>query len=136
MYVKQNFVSSDKVKAFQKGLAQIGGIIPENRLLILSPNEPETQIGGIIIPGTSKDQLPRKGVIIQRGEITEENITYRDMVEPGRVITYGLYAGKEIEFSKEIFPIELRPELEQQKFTIISLTEVVYTESNPSEYED
>lgn len=136
MYVKQNFVSTDKVKSFQEGIARIGGIIPENRLLILSPNEQETKIGSIIVPGTSKDQLPRKGVIIQCGEITEENITFRDMVKPGRVITYGLYAGKEIDFPKEVFPIELRPELEQQKFTVISLTEVVYTESNPSEYED
>ena len=132
MYVKQNFVSSEKVKLFQQGLASLGGLIPENKLLILTPKEQEYNVNGIIIPGTAKEDLPRKGVVIQSGEITEEYRTYKDLVNPGRVITYGLYAGKEIEFPKEAFPIELRPEFERQKFTVLSLTEIAYSENNPN----
>ena len=131
MYIKQNFVSSEKVKLFQEGLANLGGLLPENKLLILTPKEQEYKVNGIIIPGKTED-LPRKGVIIQSGEITEEYRTFNDLVKPGRVITYGLYAGKEIEFPKEAFPIELRPEFEQQKFTVLSLTEIAYSENNPN----
>lgn len=131
MYIKQNFVSSEKVKLFQEGLANLGGLLPENKLLILTPKEQEYKVNGIIIPGKIEDP-PRKGVIIQSGEITEEYRTYTDLIEPGRVITYGLYAGKEIEFPKEAFPIELRPEFEQQKFTVLSLTEIAYSENNPN----
>ena len=132
MYVKQNFVSSEKVKLFQQGLASLGGLIPENKLLILTPKEQEYNVNVIIIPGTAKEDLPRKGVVIQSGEITEEYRTYKDLVNPGRVITYGLYAGKEIEFPKESFPIEVRPDFEQQKFTVLSLTEIAYSENNPN----
>lgn len=131
MYIKQNLVSSEKVKLFQEGLANLGGLLPENKLLILTPKEQEYKVNGIIIPGKAGDP-PRKGVIIQSGEITEEYRTYTDLIEPGRVITYGLYAGKEIEFPKEAFPIELRPEFEQQKFTVLSLTEIAYSENNPN----
>lgn len=131
MYIKQNFVSPEKVKLFQEGLANLGGLLPENKLLILTPKEQEYKVNGIIIPGKTGDP-PRKGVIIQSGEITEEYRTYTDLIEPGRVITYGLYAGKEIEFPKEAFPIELRPEFEQQKFTVLSLTEIAYSENNPN----
>ena len=131
MYIKQNFVSSEKVKLFQEGLANLGGLLPENKLLILTPKEQEYKVNGIIIPGKIEDP-PRKGVIIQSGEITEEYRTYKYLIEPGRVITYGLYAGKEIEFPKEAFPIELRPEFEQQKFTVLSLTEIAYSENNPN----
>lgn len=132
MYVKQNFVSQEKVKLFQQGLASLGGLIPENKLLILTPKEQEYKVNGIIIPGTDRDNIPRKGVIIQSGEITEEYRTFRQLVQPGRVITYGLYAGKEIEFPKESFPIEVRPDFEQQKFTVLSLTEIAYSENNPN----
>ena len=132
MYVKQNFVSQEKVKLFQQGLASLGGLIPENKRLILTPKEQEYKVNGIIIPGTDRDNIPRKGVIIQSGEITEEYRTFRQLVQPGRVITYGLYAGKEIEFKQESFPIEVRPDFEQQKFTVLSLTEIAYSENNPN----
>ncbi|MCM1438833.1 MAG: hypothetical protein NC131_06430 [Roseburia sp.] len=131
MYIRQNFVTPEKVKLFREGLAAIGGLIPENKLLILTPKEQEYKVNGIIIPGNEKD-MPRKGVIIQTGEITEEYRTYRELVQPGKVVTYGLYAGKEIDFDKEVFPIELRPEFEQQKFTVLSLTEIAYSENNPN----
>lgn len=131
MYIKQNFVSMEKVILFQKGLASLGGQVPENKLLILTPNEQEHKVNGIIIPGKPED-MPRKGVVIQAGEITEEYRTFNDLVKPGRVITYGLYAGKEIEFPKEAFPMELRPEFEHQKFTVLSLTEIAYSENNPN----
>ena len=131
MYIKQNFVSMEKVILFQKGLANLGGLLPENKLLILTPKEQEYKVNGIIIPGKTED-LPRKGVIIQSGEITEEYRTYKDIIKPGRVITYGLYAGKEVEFPTDAFPLELLPILKEQKFTVLSLTEIAYSENNPN----
>lgn len=132
MYIKQNFISLEKVKLFQQGLASLGGLIPENKLLILTPKESEHKVGNILIPGMSEKDIPRKGVIIQSGEITEEYRTFRQLIQPGRIITYGLYAGKEIEFPKESFPIEVYPDFEQQKFTVLSLTEIAYSENNPN----
>ena len=131
MYIKQNFVSMEKVILFQKGLASLSGQVPENKLLILTPNEQEHKVNGIIIPGKPED-MPRKGVVIQAGEITEEYRTYKDIIKPGRVITYGLYAGKEVEFPTDAFPLELLPTLKEQKFTVLSLTEIAYSENNPN----
>ena len=127
MYVKQNFISQETMKLFLEGLSKIQGCVPENKLLIITPVDPEYKVGNLIIPGDTKE-LPRKGVVIQTGEITEEYRSYRDLVKPGKIVTYGLYAGKEIEFPMEIFPSELQPEWDKQKFTVLSLTEVVYSE--------
>ena len=131
MYFNQVFISASVAEKIKQVLKS-KGCPTENRILILSPKDQEIKQGNIIIPGQVKDGIPRKGVVIQAGEITEEYRTFNDLVKPGRVITYGLYAGKEIEFPKEAFPIELRPEFEQQKFTVLSLTEIAYSENNPN----
>lgn len=132
MYVKQNFVPLEKVKLFQQGLINLGGLIPENKILILTSKESYYKVGSIIVTSTNRDDIPHKGVVLQSGEITEEYRSFRELVQPGRVVTYGMYAGKEIDFPKESFPIEVQPDFEQQKFTVLSLTEIAYSENNPN----
>ena len=80
---------------------QLPGCPTENRVLILSPKEVNQTRGGLIIPEQVKEGVPRKGVIVKLGEITEEYRTYRDLVQIGRIVTYGLYAGKELEFETD-----------------------------------
>lgn len=111
------------------------GLPTENRILILSPKDINTTKSGIIIPGTVSEGVPRKGVVVKRGTITEEYKTYTDLTEVGRVVTYGMYAGKELEF-------EIRPDwpesvkesvkniLEKNIVTVLSLNEIIYSEAN------
>lgn len=81
----------------------IPGLPVENKVLVYSPKEINTTASGIIIPDTVKEGVPRKGVVIKSGVITEEYQTYKDHVEIGRIIEYGLYAGKEHQFDKTVY---------------------------------
>ena len=78
--------------------------------------------GGIIAPGSAEKELPRKGVVIQFNQL--ENFP---MMEVGTVITFGMYAGKEMNFQSEQIPCV---DFSKYKFTILSETEVIYMESN------
>lgn len=109
----------------QKLNEAIPGIPSMDRILIASPKDVETTSSGIIIPGQVKEGVPRKGVVIKQGFISEENNPYKDQTEIGRIVTYGLYAGKEVEFD---LPEDLKNL--DVKFSVISLTEVIYTEPN------
>lgn len=131
MYISQNYLTMAQVKVIQKTLQQLGGVVPEGKLLIVSPKAEDTKVGSIIIPGTNKEDMPRKGVVVQQGEFPEDLRSFKDITSPGRIITYGLYAGKVIDFNHENFPLEVRPVVESSIFTILSTTEVAYTESNP-----
>ena len=87
--------------------------------------------GGIIIPGQAKDELPNKGVVILQGHLDEEYKWYGDLIETGRILTYGMYAGKEIEFNPEIFRKEgISIDLDKNKFTVLSVNEIIYSEIN------
>lgn len=109
----------------QKLNEAIPGIPSMDRILIASPKDVETTSSGIIIPDQVREGVPRKGVVIKQGFISEENNSYKDQTEIGRIITYGLYAGKEVEFD---LPEDLKKL--DIKFSVISLTEVIYTEPN------
>lgn len=94
------------------------GMPAENRFLIATPI-PTTTKSGLFLVENSED-LPKKGVVLQRGVITEECRTYLD-IQVGDIVTYGRYAGKEIDM----------PHLGMEKtqtLSIISLNEVVYFE--------
>lgn len=108
----------------------IPGIPTENRVLILSPKDVNTTKAGIIIPGQVKEGVPRKGVILKRGEITEECKTYKYLTQTGMIVTYGLYAGKELEFDSSLFPKELQEIVNNQVFTVLSMNEIIYSEPN------
>lgn len=132
MYVPLKFVSKEVSESIARAIASKGGFPTENRVLILSPKNQEVKVGNILLPQTtSKDTIPNKGVVILRGEISEEYRSYKELINIGSIVTYGIYAGKEIEFNPEIFNevgIELNPE--ENGFSVLSLTEIIFTEHN------
>lgn len=121
------FISAMVADQFDK---QLPGCPTENRVLILSPKEVNQTRSGLIIPEQVKEGVPRKGVIVKLGEITEEYRTYRDLVQVGRIVTYGLYAGKELEFETDKLSPALQQLLEKNTLTVLSMNEVIYTEPN------
>lgn len=124
------FVSELVAQQFREAILTIGGKVAEDRVLVLSPKAQDEKIGSIIIPG-NKENMPREGVAILAGELSEENKTYRDLIKVGQVITYGLYAGKEIVFDPAIFPEGLQSLLDRHDFTVLSITEIVFSKNNP-----
>nr|DAQ29071.1 MAG TPA: co-chaperonin [Caudoviricetes sp.] len=121
------FISAMVADQFDK---QLPGCPTENRVLILSPKEVNQTRSGLIIPEQVKEGVPRKGVIVKLGEITEEYRTYRELVQIGRIVTYGLYAGKEMEFETEKLSPALQQLLEKNTLTVLSMNEVIYSEPN------
>lgn len=121
------FISAMVANQFDK---QLPGCPTENRVLILSPKEVNQTRSGLIIPEQVKEGVPRKGVIVKLGEITEEYRTYRELVQIGRIVTYGLYAGKEMEFETEKLSPALQQLLEKNTLTVLSMNEVIYSEPN------
>lgn len=108
----------------------IPGVPTENRVLIISPKDVNTTKSGIIIPGQVKEGVPRKGVVLIQGEITEDYKTYKELTTKGRVITYGLYAGKELEFDLDLFPEQVHDIIKNSTFSVLSMSEVIYSEPN------
>lgn len=133
MFTQIRFVSEMVAERIRKAiLEKMGGYPTENRILILSPKDQEVKVGNIIVPGTVKEERPNKGVVILAGEITEENKTYRDLVKVGRVVTYGIYAGKKIDFDKKVLDdAGITFGNDKHEFSVLSLTEVIFTENNP-----
>lgn len=121
------FISAMVADQFDK---QLPGCPTENRVLILSPKEVNQTCSGLIIPEQVKEGVPRKGVIVKLGEITEEYRTYRDLVQIGRIVTYGLYAGKELEFETDKLTPGLQQLLEKNILTVLSMNEIIYSEPN------
>lgn len=127
MNYSMNFISAIVAERFNQ---ELPGCPTENRVLILSPKEVNQTKSGLIIPEQVKEGVPRKGVVIKRGEITEEYKTYRELVGIGRIVTYGLYAGKELEFEIDSLSPSLKQLLEKNTLTVLSMNEVVYSEPN------
>lgn len=122
-----SFISAMVAAQFDK---QLPGCPTENRVLILSPKEVNQTRSGLIIPEQVKEGVPRKGVIVKLGEITEEYRTYQDLVQVGRIVTYGLYAGKELEFETDKLTLGLQQLLEKNTLTVLSMNEIIYSEPN------
>lgn len=127
MNYSMTFISSLVAEKFNQ---ELPGCPTENRVLILSPKEVNQTKSGLIIPEQVKEGVPRKGVVVKRGEITEEYKTYRELVAVGRIVTYGLYAGKELEFETDKLSPVLKRLLEKNVLTVLSMNEVVYSEPN------
>lgn len=108
----------------------IPGVPTENRVLIISPKDVNTTKTGIIIPGQVKEGVPRKGVVLIQGEITEDYKTYKELTTKGKVVTYGLYAGKELEFDLDLFPEQVHDIVKNSTFSVLSMSEVIYSEPN------
>lgn len=127
MNYSMSFISPLVAEKFNQ---ELPGCPTENRVLILSPKEVNATMSGIIIPSQVKEGIPRKGVVVKSGIITEDYKTYRELVEIGRVVTYGLYAGKELEFETDKLSPALQQLLEKNVLTVLSMNEIVYSESN------
>lgn len=132
MYVEQNFISKEQAKEISKSLANnLGGYLPENRVMIVTPNNTDVKVGNILLPNnTDKKDLPRKGVIVQIGCLSEDNIYYKDLLNVGRILTYGMYAGKELDFPQEIFSTVKDFNMDDHTFTVLSIQEIIYSELN------
>jgi co-chaperonin GroES (HSP10) len=128
-YIKLNYINPTQAKEFS-GIFENIGTPTEDRVLIMTPNKEEVKVGSIILPNQT-ESLPRKGVVISIGPISEACQSYR-AIDIGHVVTYGLYAGKEVEFNPEAFPKELRPLLKTNTFSVLSLNEVIFIEVNSS----
>lgn len=127
MNYSMSFISTLVAEKFNQ---ELPGCPTENRVLILSPKEVNQTKSGLIIPEQVKEGVPRKGVVVKSGEITEEYKTYRDLVKIGNIVTYGLYAGKELEFSTDALSPALQQLLEKNNLTVLSMNEIVYSEPN------
>lgn len=131
MYTPLNFVTTEEAIQIQNVLnsKEVKALIPDNRVLILSPTMQEQKLGKIILPGTMKEDIPHKGVVIDRGILSEDNYSYRELVDTGRVITYGLYGGKKIDFDPNLFK---GISMDGQEFSILSVNEIIFSENNPN----
>ena len=127
--IKLNYISVKTAEAIRASLN--GKVIPsENRVLVFSPGDEETTVGGIIIPGNVKEGKPRKGVVIIQGKLDENHTNFDELTRTGLIITYGLYAGKEVEFDKELFSPELNSIISKGKFTVLDTNEIIMAEAN------
>lgn len=115
-----------KTEDAQRCLEHLKGTPTENRVVVIYNSGDKKTESGILLPGTVKEDLPRKGVVIAIGPVTEEYETYRDMLKIGSIITYGLYAGKELEPS---WKGNYKP-LTDWKFSVLSLNEIIFVEPN------
>lgn len=120
--VELNLLSVEEAKWLNEKLKGVG-IPTGGRVLIVSPkvtSETKTQSGLYIPQDHDKDTVPRKGVVIQVGYITKEQEVDYPGLQVGAVVTYGLYAGKELDVI----------DLPDQVTTILSLNEILYIETN------
>ena len=127
--IKLNYISSETAEAIKAALE--GKVLPsENRVLVFSPGDEEATIGGIIIPGNVKEGRPRKGVAIISGKFDDNHLNFEELTSTGLIITYGLYAGKEVEFDEDLFSDELNTIISKGKFTVLDANEIIMAEAN------
>ena len=122
--IKLSYISVSEAEAIRN---MVGPkiILPENRVLIFSPDQDEV-VGSIIIPSDVKEGKPRKGVVISSGVLDEYHRSYKPITQTGIIVTYGLYAGKEVDLSDMLsreLPIK-------GKFTILDTNELIMAEIN------
>ena len=104
------------------------GFVTENRILMAVPNEYKQNKSGLYIPSTVKEDMPRKGVVIQKYHSID-----LDFMSIGDIVTYGLYAGKEIEVSfntSDVTPNNWEDIVNSNKFVVLSYNEIIFVEPN------
>lgn len=131
-YIKLNYITPQQAAELYDFFTKNIGFPTEDRVLIVTPNKEDAKYGAIIIPDSAKEALPKKGVIIGMGHISEAYRNSMRNVEVGHVVTYGLYAGKELEFDETIFPDSLQNILKTNTFTVLSINEILFVERNNS----
>lgn len=125
-----NYISVDVAKRINEVLSN-HGVITENRVMILCPPKEGVTNSGIIIPKTGEEELPRKGILVQKGHFDSDNINYDENLIIGTKLTFGMYAGKEINFEDNLLDEDLKSLIpDGSKFTILSCNEIIYIENN------
>lgn len=107
-----------------------GGKPSTNRLLIASISEEEKTAAGIIIPNSVDNEVSKRGVIIQQGHISSEYEEYRDSLNPGVIVYYGDYAGKDLTDMLDgcnMGDLKLPAGL---KLRVLDINEVIYLRNN------
>lgn len=108
------------------------GVPTQDRIVICTIGNDNITANGIILTRTpSDDTIPKKGVVIHPGEDISEDYqkTRSGNLNPGDVVYYGLYAGKQLDvtFDFETYP-ELKEVVDKYDFTILSLSELLFIE--------
>ena len=97
----------------------------ENRIVLAISTQEKKTNSGLFIPGSVKDDVPKKGVIIALGDFDDDHRFWRNTLAIGQVIQYGQYGGK------EIFPtFKEKVDTEGLKFYVLSASEIIFIESN------
>lgn len=106
----------------------VRGVPSENRVIILNPTELNKTLSGIIIPGSVDEGVPKKGVLVQIGPISEDNTPDKNnLLKIGNILTYGLYAGKELELLE---PLDIKGlDSKNYELRILSVNEILYAEN-------
>lgn len=123
-----NYISRVVAAQFEEVFTNIG-IPSNNRVLILTPNAETQTASGIIIPESVKEGKPRKGVIISRGTMDDDSVA-ETITQVGNLVTYGLYAGKDLDIDTSLFPETLQNILSRNTLTVLSISEIIYAEYN------
>lgn len=126
---KLNHISTELACKLANYLSNVG-TPTENRVLILSPKDQDTRVGSIIVPGSNKEDMPREGVVIFTGPITEDYITYKSMVQTGAIVTYGLYAGKEVDLWQDVKKAGIELSDDKWEFTVLAFNEIIFIHEN------
>lgn len=130
--IEQQYITVNEALDLNKVLSP--KVIPtENRVLIFSPNGESTTKSGLIISSTVKEGKPRKGVVIRIGHIDIDHADFFRNINIGVIVTYGLYAGKEVEFNPEWFNETQAELIKGGVFTVLDLNEIILIETNSYE---
>lgn len=117
------------LKEIQGVLDNLKGTPLQDRLLLMVHTGEKSLSSGIILTSQVKEDLPKRGVVVKIGPVLDEDT--RRLVEThidlGSVVTYGLYAGKEVNpLFKEGYDLP-----ENYKLVVLSLNEVIFVEPHP-----
>ena len=115
----QNLISAKEAEKYAD-LLKNGSTTP-GKVLVMVPLEYQTTKSGLFIPGGDKEDVQRRGVLIQNCPYGERDFLKAQPV--GIIVTYGIYAGKDFE------PLDVEMP-EGQKLVILSENEIVYIEHN------
>lgn len=123
--VQVNLMSRETAKVlFEKIL----GMPAEDRVLVAVAKEKYATKSGIVIPGTANEELPKKGVVVNYNISSDSNLFFYKNLYSGTVITYGLYAGKQIEPNFRDLTPEEETEVQKYDYFILSTNEILYIE--------
>lgn len=114
--------------------SMVPGIVAHNRIMVASiGNENQTKSGIILAPTDDSSTLPKQGVAIRMGYLSEDMECYRD-IKVGDIITHGIYGGKEVHpnfvAQNEDDEAFINRITSNYKFMVLSMNEVVYIEPN------